>query len=508
MNRPPLPPITTTRSIHIPDPSSVLQYINSCPHKVPTATKTKRKTPLPSLPQNLDLPSSSNIPITFLSEPSLKSTTKKTQQHPTPSPSELSSFTFSQIYPKLELQRVHSTTTSSLTDLYHKDKDSDSTASTRVPRHNYNLRSQQQRNSQELQSLTSSSTNSRLLRQHAQPRLDTSSLSSSQPTIPSSLSLPFQITSGFETASLLSEEPVTISDSAANFSRVYSPSSIASNSSIQLPEYFLEEFSRPPSPNPHEYPIRVNSKIVRTLNEDPRYTVFPARFINNSSLSTQRKQRELRRLQEQQLTLKFEVEVTFNSLGPHSHVWCSQTFTSSRRYDRLQWGQNTLELPKILDPIECKNMIRYLNATDSEELNNYNIQSSFSLFDDSNYQNTIERIQTPFRVNKLNTWHIGTFVFDENYPDWIVSVTQNTYSRCRSDREHLITRQSWKLRIVNTAIDFDDKNNQLIHDGHILPCYHSDGFCKPKTKTPYTLTWFDEKFCLIFQLQEFIGRLT
>ena len=244
----------------------------------------------------------------------MKSPAKKSQQHPTPSPSEPSSFTFSQIYPKLELERVHSITTSSLTDLYHKDKDSDSTASTRVPRHNYNLRSQQQRNSQELQSLTSSSTNSRLLRQHAQPRLDTSSLSSSQPTIPSSLSLPFQITSGFETASLLSEDPVNISDSAANFSRVYSPSSIASNSSIQ---YLLEDFSRPPTPNPHEYPIRVNSKIVRTLNEDPRYTVLPARFMNNSSLSTQRKQRELRRLQEQQLTLKFEVEVRFNSLGPH-----------------------------------------------------------------------------------------------------------------------------------------------------------------------------------------------
>ena len=242
----------------------------------------------------------------------MKSPAKKSQQHPTPSPSELSSFTFSQIYPKLELERVHSTT-SSLTDLYHKDKYSDSTASTRVPRHNDNLRSQQQ----ELQSLTSSSTNSRLLRQHAQPRLDTPSLSSSQPTIPSSLSLPFQITSGFETASLVSEDPVTISDSAANFSRVYSPSSITSNSSIQLPEYYLEDFSRPPTPNPHEFPIRGNSKIVRTLNEDPRYTVLPARFINNNSLSTQRKQRELRRLQDQQLTFKFEVEVTFNSLGPH-----------------------------------------------------------------------------------------------------------------------------------------------------------------------------------------------
>ena len=97
---------------------------------------------------------------------------------------------------------------------------------------------------------------------------------------------------------------------------------------------------------------------------------------------------------------------------------------------------------------------------------------------------------------------------DENYPDWIVNVTQNTYSRCRADREHLITRQSWKLRFVNTAIGYDDKNNQLLHDGHVLPCYHSDGFCKPTTKTPYTLTWFDEKFCLIFQLEEFIGRMT
>ena len=48
---------------------------------------------------------------------------------------------------------------------------------------------------------------------------------------------------------------------------------------------------------------------------------------------------------------------------------------------------------------------------------------------------------------------------------------------------------------------------QLIHDRYILPCYHSDGFCKPTTRTPYKLTWFDEKFCLIFRLQEFIGRM-
>ena len=153
-------------------------------------------------------------------------------------------------------------------------------------------------------------------------------------------------------------------------------------------------------------------------------------------------------------------------------------------------------------------MIRYLNATDSNELNNYNIQSSFSILDDTEYQNKIEQVQQPFRVKRLNAWCIGTFVYDEQYPDWMFNFTQNTYSRCRSDREHLITRKSWKLRITNAEITYYVKNNQMIHVGYILPCYHSDGFCKPTTRTPYTMIWFDEKFCLIFQLQEFIGRMT
>ena len=254
INRPPLPPIPTTRTVLIPDPSSVLQYINSCPHKIPTATKTFRKTSLSRLPKNSGLPSTSRTP------------SKTFPENKTSSPSELSSFTFSHLYPKLEL--LKSTTTSSLTDLYYKDKDSDSTASTRVPRHNYDLRCQSRRLSQELQNSTNSSENSRLIRQQAQPRSETPSLSLSNPTIPSLLSLPFQITSGFESAALLSEDPPTITDSAANFSRVYSIRSISSDSSIQLPEYFLEEYSRPPTPDPQEYPII--SKKIRTLYEDPR----------------------------------------------------------------------------------------------------------------------------------------------------------------------------------------------------------------------------------------------
>ena len=31
-------------------------------------------------------------------------------------------------------------------------------------------------------------------------------------------------------------------------------------------------------------------------------------------------------------------------------VWCSQTFTSSRRYDRLQWGQKHIRTSKNIGP--------------------------------------------------------------------------------------------------------------------------------------------------------------
>ena len=83
-----------------------------------------------------------------------------------------------------------------------------------------------------------------------------------------------------------------------------------------------------------------------------------------------------------------------------------------------------------------------MHASDSNELNTYNIQNSFSFFDDNDYRNKIEQVQQPLREEKLNAWHIGTFVFDEHYQDWIVNFTQNRYSKCRSDREHLITRKS------------------------------------------------------------------
>ena len=48
----------------------------------------------------------------------------------------------------------------------------------------------------------------------------------------------------------------------------------------------------------------------------------------------------------------------------------------------------------------------------------------------------------------------------------------------------------------------------MIIDGHALPCYFVDGFFKPTTKTPFTLVWFNDDFCLLFTLQDFLGRMT
>ena len=48
----------------------------------------------------------------------------------------------------------------------------------------------------------------------------------------------------------------------------------------------------------------------------------------------------------------------------------------------------------------------------------------------------------------------------------------------------------------------------MIIDGHTLPCYFADGFRKPTTKTPFTFVWFNDDYCLLFTLQDFIGRMT
>ena len=86
------------------------QFFNTIIHvhiKDQLQRKHLEKNPLPTLPKNSVPPSTSHTPI------------KTIPEHTASSPFELSSFTFSHIYPRLEI--LKSTTASSLTDLSYKD---------------------------------------------------------------------------------------------------------------------------------------------------------------------------------------------------------------------------------------------------------------------------------------------------------------------------------------------------------------------------------------------------
>ena len=66
-----------------------------------------------------------------------------------------------------------------------------------------------------------------------------------------------------------------------------------------------------------------------------------------------------------------------------------------------------MPFPVTLDPLECKNIIRHLNGTYNEILNNLHNNKTFTLLEDHYFQERLEQFQTPFTVNKLNKRYRG-----------------------------------------------------------------------------------------------------
>ena len=104
--------------------------------------------------------------------------------------------------------------------------------------------------------------------------------------------------------------------------------------------------------------------------------------------------------------------------------------------------------------------------------------------------------------------YTGTFTFAPADKNWIYDPTQNPYHNCPAHHQFEVNLVSWRLEISEVELTYDDTANVMVIDGHTLPCYFADGFCKPTTKTPFTLVWFKVDFCLVFTLQDFLGRMT
>ena len=104
--------------------------------------------------------------------------------------------------------------------------------------------------------------------------------------------------------------------------------------------------------------------------------------------------------------------------------------------------------------------------------------------------------------------YTGTFTVMPADKNWIYDPTKNPYHNCPAHHQFEVNLVSWRLEVSEVELTYDDTSNDMIIDGHTLPCYFADGFCKPTTKTPFTLVWFNNYYCLIFTLQDFIGRMT
>ena len=86
--------------------------------------------------------------------------------------------------------------------------------------------------------------------------------------------------------------------------------------------------------------------------------------------------------------------------------------------------------------------------------------------------------------------YTGTFIFMPADKDWIYDPKRNPYHNCPTHHRFEVKLVNWRLEIseIELLYDiYDDTEDVMIIDGHSLPCYSADGFCKPTTKTPSTL---------------------
>ena len=187
---------------------------------------------------------------------------------------------------------------------------------------------------------------------------------------------------------------------------------------------------------------------------------------------------------------------------------CFQGSVKYRRVDRTVWNHKTMLLPVTLDPLECKNIIRHINGTNNKIVNNLQVSKTFTLLEDHYFRKRLEHFQTLFTVYQLNKFYTGTFTFMPADKNWIYDPNKNPYHNCPAHHQFEVNLVSWRLKISEKELTYDDTENVMIIDGHTLPCYFADGFCKPTTKTLFTVVWFSDDFCLIFTLQDFLGRMT
>ena len=82
--------------------------------------------------------------------------------------------------------------------------------------------------------------------------------------------------------------------------------------------------------------------------------------------------------------------------------------------------------------------------------------------------------------------------------DWIYDPSRNSFFNCPAHHQFEVNLVSWRLEVSEMELTYDFTENVMKFDGHNLPCYFADGFCKPTTKTPpFNLVWLSDEIVLI-----------
>ena len=103
--------------------------------------------------------------------------------------------------------------------------------------------------------------------------------------------------------------------------------------------------------------------------------------------------------------------------------------------------------------------------------------------------------------------YTDTFTYMPADKIWIYDPKNNPFSIFPAYHQFQENLRSWRLSVSEVELTFDDTETLMTIDGRALSCYFADGFCEHTTKTLFTLVSFSDDFCLIFTLQDFVGRM-
>ena len=161
--------------------------------------------------------------------------------------------------------------------------------------HPHNLRSRPIQTSSSSCTRSTSRSISPILRQHAQPNSSTpENLLFSIFDVP----LPLRRSSDIQTLFTVHSYPKSshlVADQESLSSLLFS--SLSATNTADLPYHTLEENSKPPSPDPYHYQLKLANQIITHPRQDLRYYIVPVNRTNNSlQNSNKTRNRELTRL--------------------------------------------------------------------------------------------------------------------------------------------------------------------------------------------------------------------